>query len=47
MNIGSMANASTFIGHRKYFQQPTQVLAFFEAVWVTFLRLWSLFFLKT
>ena len=27
-----MVIASTFIGHRKYFRWPSQVLSFFEAV---------------
>gem|GEM_PF-2157027 len=25
-----MANESTFIGHRKYFQQPTKLYSFFR-----------------
>ena len=32
MKILAMVIASTFVGHRKYFRWPSQVLSFFEAV---------------
>ena len=32
MNILAMANASTFVDHRKYFHQPSQVLSVLEGL---------------
>ena len=42
MKVLSSAIASTFVRHRKYFQQASQVLSFFEAV----LRLQTTFTLE-
>ena len=32
MNILAMANASTFVAHRKYFHRPSQVLSFLAGI---------------
>ena len=40
MNILAMANASTFVAHRKYFHRPSQVLSFLAGISVKKLRKW-------
>ena len=40
MNILAMANASTFVAHRKYFHRPSQVLSFLAGISVKKSRKW-------
>ena len=40
MNILAMANASTFVAHRKYFHRPSQVLSFLAGISVKKIRKW-------